>query len=167
MIASGCSSSRKSKLLDLPTHSSSNSYSISLNPQAEKTLTIKSADSSLSGYVTGLKSCGYPEKTSLRGNSRQIFVGLEKLKIHNQEYVDIAPHRFLSMQAEAESDGLPIDITTYSYKDQDCFFDFVLWVTIPKSDVLEDQAIKTSYEAQLGELRSNFKLYIGESLPTL
>lgn len=162
-IVAGCSSSRSSSPIALLARSSPGSYRVE-SQHGSDALLFHADESELSGYVTALKSCGYREKASLRGTVRQIFVGLEKLKIKKQEYVEIAGRRLYVVDADAESEGLPIRLTTYSYKAEGCFIDYVLWVAPPKQILNESPEASAAYDTQLERLRTHFGSYVGEAM---
>ena len=116
------------------------------------------------GYATALRSCGYPEKSSLRGTTRQIFVGLENLRILKQEPVEFSPHRLWAVDATAQSEGIPIHVAAYTLKQNDCFVDFVLWTPL---SVEKETLSSEKTEQEFAELRANFQTLVQEVLGTL
>ncbi len=161
-VPAGCSSSKKSMPIELVSRSSA-AYHAEAQNGDNSSLRFSSDDSNLTGHVTALRSCGYREKASLRGSARQIFVGLEKLKIRKQEYVELSGRRLYMVDADAQSEGLPIQLTTYSYKDDDCFVDYVLWVAPPKEALDVNGVVSAEFAAQLDRLRMSFGQYVGEA----
>jgi hypothetical protein len=165
-----CSSSKYSKPVSLYS-SSSPHLVISEKSSGEQTYSeIKSLNpsSNLVGYATAIRSCGYPEKSSLRGTTRQIFVGLEKLRIIKQEPIEIAPHRLWAVEAEALSEGFPISVASYTLKQDKCFIDFILWV--PNHSVSNSSSASIEQEQQHEEfeqLRASFQSLVADTLPEL
>ena len=162
LVVVGCSSSRSSTPFRPPLVSS-DQYSVESTDSTD-VVRFKGSNVETAAYVTALESCGYPEKASLRGNVRQIFVGLEKLKIRKQEFVEIPPHRLYMVDADVESEGVPIQVTTYSFKEDDCVFDYVLWATPPQKVIEHDETAIKAFEADVGQLRTYFRLFINEAL---
>lgn len=157
-----CSSSRSSEPFSPPLVSAEQ-YTVEAT-DSNDVVRLKGSTLATAGYITALESCGYPKKTSLRGNVRQIFVGLEKLKIQKQEFIEIPPQRVYMVEAEVESEGVPIQVTTYSYKEDDCIVDYILWATPSQKVIDHDNEAVKAFNADVSQLRSYFRLFIDEAL---
>lgn len=159
-----CSGGKKVSLIPLKEQQLSSVAVTYPSSGAKSFMEIRPASGSTSnrGFVTALRSCGHNEKDSLRGTTRQIFVGLEQVRITHQEAADFPPRTLWHVEADAESEGLPIQVSTYTLKEDRCFVDFVLWVVAPQG-----KNISSETEQELADMRTQFHDLVGETLSQL
>lgn len=84
-------------------------------------------------YFTAIEECNekLPLQTAL-ARSRQLFVGLEGLKIKTQSAFELEGKRVSVVAASADVEGSPFDVVTYSVRKGDCYFDVVFWSQMEK-----------------------------------
>jgi len=161
-LTTGCSASKTSSPLNFSTETSDKWTNSRSGKESDHVVELKSRDSSskLRGFATAFKTCGYTEATSLRGASRQFFVGLEKIQINSQGPIEISPYQLWKVEADALNEGFPISLATYTLKKDRCFFDFALWIPKP-SEHLDLPEINK----EIDELRGLFCTLVSNMIP--
>jgi len=162
----GCSSSKTSVPLPFSTETSEKWLTTPSASKGSHVIELKARDSlsKLRGYATAFKTCGYSEKTSLRGASRQFFVGLEKLEIQSQGPIEIAPQQLWKVEAQALNEGFPIWLSSYTMKKDNCFIDFALWVPKPIDNGNAADLNSPEIESELREIRQHFFSLLGQMI---
>lgn len=90
-------------------------------------LSVSDTASAPSVYATALKECGVPDQHSIASLSRQLFVGLEGIKINARERIILDGAPGFHMSAEAKLEGSPVGLISYSVKLGKCVVDIVFW----------------------------------------
>ena len=159
LITSGCSASKKSVPLSFTSQSSEKWLTSPSGAEDSHVIELKARTSSnkLHGYATAFKTCGFSAKTSLRGASRQFFVGLEKLQIQSQGPAEVPPYQLWKVEADAFNEGFPIWISSYTMKKDQCFIDFAFWVPKPAQN-----SVSADVDKELSELREYFFSLLGQ-----
>ena len=80
-------------------------------------------------FLTAISECGYPEDSDVSAKVRQLFVGLEQISFKYQESRAIASEKLRATVSvlQATLDDNPLLITNYSFFEDSCIFDLVIW----------------------------------------
>lgn len=78
-------------------------------------------------FVTTLKDCSIPEKSTFQTTTRQLFVGLIGLKVISQESVPFGKTRALQTVVIGTLDAEPVLMSAFTFRKDDCVTDIVLW----------------------------------------
>jgi hypothetical protein len=161
LITTGCSASKTSVPLPFTYQASEKWLASPSGSEDSHVIELKARDSSnkLHGYATAFKTCGYSAKTSLRGASRQFFIGLEKLQIQSQGPAEVPPYQLWKVEADALNEGFPIWLTSYTMRKDECFIDFALWVPKPA-----ENGATANFDKELNELREHFFSLLGQMI---
>ena len=79
-------------------------------------------------YLTAIRSCAVTkERTSAAATTRQLIVGLENLRILNQQPVRIAQQEVLVSSLQASLEQTPLKIECYTLRRGKCTLDLAAW----------------------------------------
>lgn len=78
-------------------------------------------------YATALEQCGPSVKHSIASLSRQLLVGLEKVRITSRKEVEIQSCPGFELTASALLEGSSVSIRSFSVKVSQCVVDVVFW----------------------------------------
>lgn len=130
VLAVGCSSSEKAVSLAMPASDSIELMSPKITKQENSEVyDIDLGDGAEPRHLfgTALRECGVKKRDSLAALTRQLFVGLEKIRISLREAVKVDGKDGFRILADADVDDSNIGIASYSFKVKDCVIDVVFW----------------------------------------
>ena len=102
-------------------------------------------------FITAVRNCSFSEKTSVESTTRQLLVGLERLHISRQDSVEINGERFLRSHIDAQLEGRPVKMATYSYRLGRCVSDLVIW-----------SETRSQHQQETDRIASHFSLLLTE-----
>ncbi len=97
-------------------------------------------------FFTLIEECDEKDSTlSALARARQLFIGLESLKISSKSGFDLKGKHVSAVAADAEVEGSSLRVNSYSLRDGLCFYDLVFWKVEPKSDIASDNSAPLLY----------------------
>jgi len=78
-------------------------------------------------FLTAIRDCSLSKHSSAIAAARQLLVGLEKIRIIKKSTILLAGKQIIRTAVLAKLDGKPLELLTYTLKQDACVQDYVLW----------------------------------------
>ena len=78
-------------------------------------------------FITAIEDCSRSSKGKIASIARQLFVGLDELKIKSQQEINLGQKSFVKSLANSRVDSKEILVASYTSQHGDCVRDYVLW----------------------------------------
>lgn len=109
-------------------------------------------------YATALEQCGPSVRHSVASLSRQLLVGMEKVRISSRKPVELSSSAGVAISASAIFEGEPISLRSFSFKVNQCLVDVVFWRSgVKESGWASEPAAEAALLSIAGELLNSYR----------
>jgi hypothetical protein len=95
-------------------------------------------------FVTTVKDCSIPEKFTFQATTRQLLVGVMDLTVISQEPETLHSVKTLHSIVHGTMDVDPFIMSIYTFHQNDCITDFVVWRGTSRGKPSADETAKFS-----------------------
>ena len=150
------SDTSRSLSLPLPESSLRTSWSLLQRNRSPNLYELISPLSS-NAYVTAIQECDLRKKIPSAALWRQLFVGMQEIKVERQEEVSLGQTPALLSIIIASLDGVPVKLACYTVTQRNCVTDYIMWSQTPVN--------QTTFEEAFSEQLGFFEDYVKTLLP--
>ena len=101
-------------------------------------------------FLTIVDECPVATHVSPEATTRQLLVGLEKIRVERQRELTLDGHRSLESILSAELDGVPLSLSTLSVRNPPCVVDYIVWGRESSTGRAAFEAARASLVERLG-----------------